>query len=308
LGGLDKVREFVEHIWEIRRKITEENVLTTIVDNKIVVREGSRIYDAEEWKPFVECKKLLRELYDQLIKPIKDKLKEKIIIVPHGILYLIPFNALNDGESYLIEKHEMTLVPACSSIPVLKKRKTEIRRALLVGNPTEDLRFSEKEVEEIGKVLRGVEVEIFKGDEAKREKIMKILSECQLVHFACHGTFNPQIPGLSGLVMSDGTITAYDFLSLKLDAEVMVLSACESGVVRTTMGDEIEGLIRAIQISGVKYVIASLWLANDRITMEIFRDFYSLDGNVAERMREAMRKRLKKYPFYFWSPFQVYGC
>jgi len=163
-------------------------------------------------------------------------------------------------------------------------------------------------VEEIGKVLRGVEVEIFKGDEAKREKIMKILSECQLVHFACHGTFNPQIPGLSGLVMNDGTITAYDFLSLKLDAEVMVLSACESGVVRTTMGDEIEGLIRAIQISGVKYVIASLWLANDRITMEIFRDFYSLDGNVAERMREAMRKRLKKYPFYFWSPFQVYGC
>jgi CHAT domain-containing protein len=146
-----------------------------------------------------------------------------------------------------------------------------------------------------------------KRDEAKKDIILKELPNYQLIHISCHGEFNSDIPGLSGLKMNDGTITAYDFLGLKLNAKMVVLSACESGAVKTTRGDEIEGLIRAIQVAGVRYVIASLWLADDKITREIFRDFYTSDGNVTQRMRNALLKHVK-LPFYFWSLFQVYGC
>jgi CHAT domain-containing protein len=327
LGDIKNIKEFVKLMNEIDKKLKE-----------ILEKYGEWAKICEDYENYIktkeeEAKNLLNPLYNQLIKPIEDKymprhnscdVKEdenhkknkcNLIIIPHSLLHYIPFSALKDDNGeYLIEKYNYKIMPSCTSIKYLPKDR-DIKSALLIAaNPTKDLTSAEEEVEEINKILKqkNISTEVLKSENAKRDVVINKLKDKEIIHFSGHGEFESENPELSGIKLHDGILTPIDFLGLKLNAQLMVLSACETGKIGTSIGDEIEGLIKAIQLSGVRYVIASLWLADDAYSAEIFKKFYDKwlnnnDYDIEDAFIETIRESISD-DFYEWALFQIYGC
>ncbi len=278
----------------------------------------------------------LQQLYQLLIQPIADLLPKdpnaRVIFVPQGKLFLVPFVALQDaGKKYLIEKHTILTVP---SIQVLDRTK-ELRRqvaknkgeALIVGNPTmprvrrdlrgelqqlESLPNAEKEANAIAQILA---TKPLIGNQATKAQILSKISQARLIHFATHGLLD-EVQGLGSAIAlapsgnDDGLLTAKEILDLKLNAELVVLSACNTGVGRIT-GDGVIGLSRSLISAGVPSAIVSLWKVPDDHTASLMTEFYQqLQSNPdkAQALRQAMLKTMKQrnYPTD-WAAFTLIG-
>jgi CHAT domain-containing protein len=149
------------------------------------------------------------------------------------------------------------------------------------------------------------------------------LSQYRYVHFATHGYVDAARAGLSAIVLSmideqgnaqDGFVRTHDIYNLKLPAELVVLSACETGLGKEVKGEGIEGLTRAFMYAGARRVIVSLWNVNDKATAALMRSLYTgmLRSNKtpAAALRaaqiEMLRTRQWQAP-YFWAPFVMQG-
>jgi CHAT domain-containing protein len=247
------------------------------------------------------AEELLRDLYDILIKPIKQHLTRELVIIPHRHLHLIPFQCLKQG-SFLIEEHEISFAQSATSLKFLTKSIGA--GALVVGNPTNDLPWSQIEAVQVAECLNTTPL---LRDEASKSNVIEAISDKRMLHFACHGYFDPMEPSCSGILLSDGRLTASDFMKLNLEANVTVLSACQTAVSDISGGDELEGLVRSIHYAGSRFVIASLWNVQDLSTKELFFKFYGEPGDVQEKLRNAELTLMKECSFYLWSAFQVYG-
>lgn len=151
------------------------------------------------------------------------------------------------------------------------------------------------------------------------------LSKYRIVHFATHGYFDSQRPELSGLVFSrfdergrpqDGLLLAGEVYGLRLPAELVVLSACETGLGRQVRGEGVVGLTRGFMYAGASRVAISLWAINDRATAELMGHFYRalLSGKQRQTPARALRTaqlRLRRDPRwrapYYWAPFTIQG-
>jgi CHAT domain-containing protein/uncharacterized protein HemY len=149
------------------------------------------------------------------------------------------------------------------------------------------------------------------------------LSKYRYVHFATHGYLDTTRAGLSAVVLSmfdkegkpqDGFLRTHDIYNLKLPAELVVLSACETGLGKDVTGEGIEGLTRAFMYAGARRVIVSLWSVNDKATASLMQRLYAgmLRGGKtpAAALRaaqiEMLRTRQWQSP-YFWAPFVMQG-
>jgi CHAT domain-containing protein/tetratricopeptide (TPR) repeat protein len=149
------------------------------------------------------------------------------------------------------------------------------------------------------------------------------LAQFRIVHFATHGLLDSQHPELSGLVFSlvdkagksqPGFLSVENIYNLDLPADLVVLSACESGLGKQISGEGLIGLTRAFMYAGASRVVASLWSVNDAATAELMAKFYKgmlRDGmSPAAALRQAQAQMLKtarwKSP-YFWAAFQIQG-
>ena len=260
------------------------------------------ISGSESSKRLEIAEDIARELYKLLIEPVKEYLHNEIVIVPHGYLHFVPFQALK-GDDYLIEEYKISFGPSAWSLKFLKEGNGE--GALVVGNTTGNLEGAEKEAKSIAPILKTTPLI---REEAKKSIIMENMMDKKILHFACHGWFDATNPAFSRLILADGMLEARDFMNMDIKASLTVLSACESALSGLASGDELEGLVRAIHTSGSRYVIASLWSVNDTSTMELFLNFYKNKGEVMDKMRNAEMDLIKKgYNMYLWAPFQVYG-
>lgn len=250
-----------------------------------------------------EAEHILEEFYKLLIDPVKEYLKKEIIIIPHSYLHQIPFQAVK-SDKYLIEDYKISFAQSASSLKFLKTGTG--KGALVVGNPTKNLDFAEVEAIKVAEFLETTPI---LRDEATRDKILKEIKNKEILHLSCHGRFDPLNPAFSKIILSDGNITAIDFMDLEMDANITVLSACETALAEIVRGDEVEGLVRAIQYAGSRFVIASLWKVDDESTEKLFLKFYTKIENVVAGIREAELGLMKdeNKEFYYWAPFQVYG-
>lgn len=141
--------------------------------------------------------------------------------------------------------------------------------------------YSGKEVETIGKILKPSD--IYLRQQAKEEKIkqMQDLSQYRYIHFATHGILNENKPQFSGLVLTqdddpteDGFLQMREILNLKINADLVVLSACRTGLGKLVRGEGIIGLTRAWMYAGTPSVMASLWAVNDASTARLMEQFY----------------------------------
>lgn len=275
-----------------------------------------------------------KQLYQLLIEPIAQFLptdtQARVIFIPQESLFLLPFAALQDPTGkYLIEKHTILSAPAIQVLDLTRQQRLRLEaqqpgslqgeNVLVVGNPKmpvqlEQLPGSEQEALIIAKLLN---TKALIGDQATKVNIVQHLPKARLVHLATHGLLDDinksGVPGAIALAPSsndNGLLTSGEILELKLKAELVVLSACNTGRGEIT-GDGVIGLSRSLIAAGVPSAIVSLWYVSDAPTAELMIAFYrNLQKNPdkAQALRDAMLETMKQHPNPFdWAGFTLIG-
>jgi CHAT domain-containing protein/Flp pilus assembly protein TadD len=276
----------------------------------------------------------LREMYDLLIKPIAADLPSNpdslVIFIPHESLFLVPFVALQDDQGkFLIDQHTIAIAPSIQVLELtsIQRKKlplvTNQDRALVVGNPImpkignvqlPSLPGSEAEAKSIAKLLKSKPLI---GGEATKVAVEAGMKGARFIHFATHGLLDKnsqvEIPGKIALAPfgeDDGFLKADEILQLKLNAELVVLSACNTGKGKIT-GDGVIGLSRVFISTGVPSIVASLWSVDDKSTAKLMQQFYvelREHGNKAQALRQAILKTKQDYPQpRYWAAFMLIG-
>ncbi|MBW4680373.1 MAG: tetratricopeptide repeat protein [Microcoleus vaginatus WJT46-NPBG5] len=282
----------------------------------------------------------LQQLHQLLIAPIADLLPknpdERVIFIPQESLFLVPFPALQDEQGkYLIEKHTILTAPAIQVLDLTHKQKhngqRSVKDVLVVGNPTmpkikigelvanlDPLRGAEREAIQIAKLLN---TEALIGSKATKTMVIEKMQQARIIHLATHGLLDDfkgfGIPGAIALAPAgkpddalDGLLTAGEIFDMKLQADLVVLSACDTGR-GDIKGDGVVGLSRSLIAAGVPSVLVSLWAVNDNSTAFLMNEFYrSLQQNPdkAVALRQAMLTTMKEYPNpRQWAAFTLIG-
>jgi len=211
-----------------------------------------------------------------------------------------------------------------------------LRSAIERGFSFAPLPFSRSEVERIAQ-LNPLGSSVYLGEAATEERAKAIGKETRYVHFATHSTFDEQSPLDSAVVLTipeqikdgqeNGLLQAWEiFESVRLDADLVVLSGCDSGLGKELRGEGLLSLTRAFQYAGARSVVASLWNVADQTTAELMVRFYRhlfAGQSKDEALRQAQLDLLQpslpvtegsvkgaahdaRAPFY-WAAFQVYG-
>lgn len=273
-------------------------------------------YGAESLDKFVgELKKradfYLRELNEKLFKLLEKLVgSRKLIVVPVGALHYVPFHALFDGENYLIEKHEVAYSPSATVWQFLaSKPLRKAKNAFLMGFADERIPFVNSEIEILNRIFP--KAKSFTGDAATFAAFIENAPHFDVLHLACHGNFRPENPLFSSLHLADGSITVKDICAQRLKAEIVTLSACETGLNKIFAGDEILGLARGFLSAGAKSLILSLWTVNDEAATDLMKTFYTelqTGKTASEALKIAQCNFIERnvHP-YFWSPFALIG-
>lgn len=263
---------------------------------------------------------LSRQLYNSLIRPVETSLGNRnLVIVPHGALHYLPFNALHDGNSYLIDRYGIRMLPSASVLRYLQTKKNSKPGGILafgnpdLGDPGHNLIYAGREA--LGVAQTRLQSKVFLGREATETVLKKYGAGFNYIHFATHGLYNADLPLKSAIFLAkdaenDGILTVDKLYASKLDANLITLSACESGMGRIANGDDMIGLTRGFLYSGSSSIVASLWKVNDLATSDLMIQFYTnmktLDKRDALRQAQLQTKQKYDHPFY-WASFQLTG-
>ncbi len=284
--------------------------------------------------------KNLQKLHQLLIDPIADLLPknpdERVIFIPHHVLFFVPFAALQDSQgTYLIDKHTILTAPAIQVLELTRQQKNARFRdnagqALVVGNPTmptiplidpptplASLPGAEEEAKEVAQLL---DTQPILGKEATKARIVSQMEKASIIHLATHGLLNDikqlGTPGAIALAPTDeksdpynGFLTSGEIFTMKLNADLVVLSACNTGQGNIT-GDGVIGLSRSFMKAGVPSIVVSLWKVSDEATAKLMTDFYQNQKttNKAQALRNAMLATKEQYPQPGqWAAFTLMG-
>lgn len=265
------------------------------------------------------------KLYALLIAPLGLRENERLIIVPHGALHYLPFQALHNVDGFLIERHPVALEPSASIAVQLVQRERKVASKLVAfGNPTiapaYALPGAEAEVRGIAPLFASKEV-FLQGD-ATRLSFRDNAPTGRILHVATHAQADTIDPLHSRILLAPATqpadgpdsLLAKDIYNLKLNnVSLVTLSACETGLGRIARGDEILGFTRAFFYAGATSLIVSMWPVADESSALTMRTFYSQLANgdeAIDAMRTAQLAVLHTPRFahpFFWAPFDLMG-
>ena len=282
----------------------------------------------------------LQALYQSLIAPIATALPQdpmaRVTVIPQGSLFLVPFVALRDDQGrYLIEAHTLLTAPSIQSLALTRPAAGNPQASpLIVGNPTMPSYWNASQGQEILlRPLAGAEQEAqavaqrfntqpLLGAAATETQVKQALPSASLVHLATHGLLEYGQPEASGVEdlpgaialtpddQEDGFLTATELSTLPLQANLVVLSACDTGLGQIT-GDGVAGLSRSLLGAGASSVLVSLWAVPDAPTAALMVEFYNqmeqgLDK--AQALRQAMLVTLENHPEpEDWAAFTLVG-
>jgi len=261
-----------------------------------------------------------RSFYARLLKPIEPMITTRqLLIVSHGVLHYLPFSALHGGTDYVIDRYGIRHLPSASVMQYLKDRQRPKALGVLafgnpdLGDPQYDLKFAQDEAVAIAKGFPQTKVLLRK--DASKTAFKSFGPQFAYLHFATHGKFDPDVPLNSGLLLAgdaqnDGFLSLGELYSLRLNADLVTLSACETGLGKINNGDDVVGLARGFLYAGSNAIVASLWEVDDQATSLLMTEFYAniKKGNKREALRQAQLavKKQFEHPFY-WAAFQLTG-
>ncbi|MCH7623085.1 MAG: CHAT domain-containing protein [Nitrospinae bacterium] len=265
------------------------------------------------------------QLNDWLIQPIEKFIADKRVlgIIPHGILHYVSFSSLKNNESYLVERHPLFYSPSASVLKFTFARRrvkdeSAVVKVLALGNPdlgdlNYDLPLAEMEVNAIK--WNFPQIDVLTREKATEKWLKDHIGEYQIIHIASHGEFDPVNPLFSSLKLTkdeteDGNFEVNEVFSLTINADIVTLSACQTGLGKITGGDELVGLNRAFIYAGTHSLLSSLWRVSDISTAILIKHFYRnyVVDNKGESLRKAqlLVKRLYPHPSY-WAAFNLTG-
>jgi tetratricopeptide (TPR) repeat protein len=296
--------------------------------------------------------KAAESLSRKLLGPVwaGSALPKRLVVVPDGALGLVPFAALPvppygsswkaaAGRKLLLEYLETVSIPSATTLAAERRRTHPPgpggRRAAILADPVyragdpltpafDPLPATRHEAQAIAELAPPGEVEVRLGPAASREAVLSgALRGDRILHFATHAVADMATPERSGLVLSqvdveghsqEGFLGLADLYGLDLDADLVVLSACDTALGKEVRGEGLMSLTRGFQSAGVPRVVASLWRAPDRATAELMPRFYremwlnNLPPAAALRKAQNAVRRQPHYgPPYYWAGFVLQG-
>ncbi len=253
----------------------------------------------------------LQKLYEKLIKPLEAFIGSlDLVVVPAGPLHYVPFHALNDGKKYLIEMREIVHSPSAAIWRFLSNEPAKkTQNALLIGFADHNIPSVNEEIETLQKIFPTAVS--FTDKKATFENYIQNAHKFDVLHLACHGQFRPDNPMFSSLHLANGFVTVRDICAQNLKAQLVTLSACETGLNKIFAGDEIVGLARGFLSAGSKSLVLSLWTVSDAATTELMKHFYTClqrGESVAASLKMAQITFINRceHP-YFWASFISIG-
>ena len=182
------------------------------------------------------------------------------------------------------------------------------------------LKYSAEEVSRIARLINKKARDVYTGKNAKEEIIKSLpLKNYEIIHFATHGFIDEKVPLRSSLLLAldedpgeDGFFQVREIYNTTLNANMVVLSACQTGKGKLERGEGIMGLARAFLYAGAESVVASLWSINDKATSVFMQGFYkglSQGKSKEEALQDAKLDMIEskyKHPYY-WAPFVLNG-
>lgn len=264
-----------------------------------------------------------------------------LVIVPTGRLGIIPFEALTTKKIKNTESFDVEYLLKTKSVRyefsaglLLQKTKQTISKSpsiflcAPVTFPAKDnlneLPGTESEVKSISDLFdsKNITTKLFTRQDANEHAIKSIsLKDYSLIHFATHGVVDETSPELSRIFLQnsseaeDGNLFAGEIYNLEMNADLVTLSACQTGLGKISKGEGVIGLSRALVYAGAKSIVVSFWSVADESTSELMKTFYqrlleNQDSGYAANLRDAKLSLIKneKYssPFY-WAPFILIG-
>lgn len=258
-----------------------------------------------------KIQRIVSQMHDLLISPLQRYIKDEIVtIIPSGLLNYVPFAALWDGDRYLVQRYELRTAPSAHVAQRLRRKGgRKLRSTFLIGFADPGIPLVEQEVQSIAGVLNNPSVRI--GPEATFEAFSREAQAADIVHVACHGEFRADAPLFSNLHLANGWITVRDLLALEIRAELVTLSACETGLSKLFPGEELMGLARGFMSAGARSLIVSLWAVNDAAASGLMPEMYRLIAKgvaPAAALRQAQISMIDTgEDIYHWAPFIYVG-
>jgi CHAT domain-containing protein len=335
----------------------ETKVYTLAVTAKDLTAQAERFRQLISTRePFQQ---LARQLYDSILRPAEAQLRGRtnLVIAPDGPLWNLPFQALQNGpERFLLEDAAVSYAPSLTALREMQRARQKRLKSgtqegstlLAIGNPTvnaqtveraelvlrsggklESLVEAEREVAALGELYGARMSRVYTGAQASEEAVKAEAEKYRVLQLATHGVLNDVSPMYSYLVFSqagvknteDGLLEAWEMMNLNLNADLVVLSACETARGRISSGEGVIGMSWALFVAGSPTTVVSQWKVSSDSTAELMLDFHrNLKGRSAEAkqpmtkahaMRQAALKLMKKggayrHPFY-WAAFVVVG-
>lgn len=287
-------------------------------------------------------------LFDVIAGPARSDIEQagNVIIIPDDVLHYVPFEALvmAPGDSYsdlsyLVNAAPVSYVQSASVLVQLQQRPAIVptKELLAIGDPDfggtnelsalrgnalQQLPFSGEEVSAISGLFESSSVDLYTGDSATEMAIRDDIASntYRFVHFATHGLINDDRPDFSALALArgnsrgEGLLQASEIFNLPFSAELVVLSACETGLGQLVQGEGMVGLTRAFMYAGAGAIVASLWSVADASTAELMQYMYSdvvnNKASAADALRSSKLSLIRNpetaHPFH-WAPFVFFG-
>ena len=287
------------------------------------------------------------DLYGTLLREIPEiSKKERLVIVPDGRLHLLPFDALVDGSGrYLVSSHTITYAPSATSLYLTNSAPQKPAQHPLLGiggipyeqnaeltklatmrgyisTPLVNLPASKEEVLAAQAAFPSDSDTVLLGPSATKSAFEHSgLDQHSIIHLAVHGVANEKHPERAALILlsdsssgDDGILEASDIVHLHTNADLVVLSACDTAVGRLQGEEGIANLSLAFQLAGAKTVISTLWTIEDTTALYLMKRFYAHlaeKNTVAHALTAAKRDMLKTYGAqavpYYWASFKLEG-
>ncbi|MEO1261906.1 MAG: CHAT domain-containing tetratricopeptide repeat protein [Bacteroidota bacterium] len=297
-----------------------------------------------------------QKLYKKLIAPVSGQLPERVVIVPSGALGYVPFGALLSGPPtdtynfktypFMLEDHQISYCYSATLLMEMKSKKhfKEPKKTFAAFAPTYDgdttlmasrfahspdipksfsqLLYAEKEMDRIMENLE--EGDVFTGQEATLGSFIEVAQNYRNLHLSMHAWADNRVGDYAFLAFTqqkekgdDGLLFIRDLYNLQLNADLAVLSACNTATGKLRQSEGIISLARAFAYAGTKSIVTTLWEVNDQSTSELMGYFYkylTAGKDKDEALRRAQSDYLQRegrsnnnlHPYY-WSSFIPVG-
>jgi CHAT domain-containing protein/Tfp pilus assembly protein PilF len=267
-------------------------------------------------------RKLAASLYQQLIQPARQQLRGKstLVIVPEGVLWQLPFQALEQSPGrYLVEDSAVFYTPSLSVLRQMQRlhQSRVLAQPRLLAVEAATVPGTQREINGLRRVYGPENVRVYLGAEADHENLKRDAPDFQILHLAAHGVFEDRHPMDSYLVLAkagkpeSGVLAARDMMDLNLRADMVVLSGCETGRSPDN-GEGLIGMSWALFIAGAPATVASQWKVESESTSAFMLEFHrNLRGSskvkaLQQAQMAVMTRPEYRHPFY-WSGFVLMG-